>query len=155
MDDHAVLQELGQLAAASLGRADKARALAEAIRRARGYRWVGLYDVGATEIAAIAWTGNEAPAFPRFPRASGLNGAAVRDRAPVVVQDVTQDARWLTTFGSTRAEAIFPVQREPGGPVVGTIDVESDRTDAFTLADRAFLAAAAEVLRAFWSAEGT
>jgi len=145
-----VLSELRGILAASLERHEKARALAEAIRRARDYRWVGLYDVTASEIAAIAWTGSDPPEFPRFPVTKGLNGAAVRDRKPVVVQDVTTDPRWLTTFGTTRAEAIFPVLLSPDGPAVGTIDVESDRVGAFTDDDKAFLMHAAEVLRPFW-----
>ena len=31
------------------------------IRDAGGYRWVGLYEVTATDIGAIAWTGTVAP----------------------------------------------------------------------------------------------
>jgi GAF domain-containing protein len=112
------------------------------------YHWVGLYDVTPTHICAIAWTGAVAPAFPSFPRSQGLNGAAVDSGQPLVVQDVRQDPRWLTTFGTTKAEAIFPVRMH--GSIVGTIDVESDRVGAFTAADERFLTGAAEVLRPLW-----
>jgi len=145
------LSQLQAILSSSLARPAKAQALAEAIREARGYHWVGLYDVGPDEIVAIAWTGPTPPAFPRFPLARGLNGAAVAARAPVVVQDVSQDPRWLTTFGTTRAEAIFPVSNAAGA-VVGTIDVESEQVGVFGPADEAFLAAAADVLRGFWAA---
>ena len=91
-----------------VSRPTKARLLAETLREGRNYRWVGLYDVGPAEITAIAWTGSESPAFPSFPISQGLNGAAAASAKPVVVQDVSQDPRWLTTFGSTRAEAIYP-----------------------------------------------
>ena len=107
MDD--VLSRLRDLATAHLERPMKGRQAAELIREARSYRWVGLYDVSASEIAAIAWTGTTAPAYPRFPVAQGLSGAAVATRQPVIVQDVAQDPRYLTAFGSTRSEAIFPV----------------------------------------------
>ena len=128
----------------------KARALAEALRRARGYHWVGLYDVTATEIRAIAWTGAVAPAFPNFPRSQGLTGAAVTSWQPVIVQDVARDPRWLTTFSTSKAEAIFPVTQH--GAIVGTIDVESDRVGAFTSEDEDLLRGAALVLQPLWAA---
>ena len=58
-------------------RDERAREIAQALLEGRGYRWVGLYDVLAGEIAVVAWTGDEAPANPRFARTLGLNGAAV------------------------------------------------------------------------------
>lgn len=134
----------------NLSRPAKARLLAETLREGRNYRWVGLYDVGPAEITAIAWTGSESPAFPSFPITQGLNGAAAASGKPVIVQDVSQDPRWLTTFGSTQAEAIFPVMGV-GGKVVGTIDVESDRIGAFGPDDEALLDEAARVLRPFWT----
>ena len=122
---------------------------AELIRQAAPYRWVGLYEVTATEIRAVAWTGAVAPTFPRFPRGKGLNGVVVRTGEPVVCQDVTSDPRYLTAFPSTGSEAIFPVFSE-GGEVVGTIDVESDRRNAFSAEDERFLRACAANLRTLW-----
>jgi len=115
-----VLEQLRSIVATRDERPRRARRAAEAIRDARGYRWVGLYDVAATEIVAIGWSGAVAPAFPRFPLGQGLNGAAVRSARPVVVPDVSADPRYLTTFGSTGAEAIFPVVSSTG-EVIGTI----------------------------------
>ena len=142
--------DLRTILARPLDRTAKARALAEALRQAMAYHWVGLYDVTPTHIRAIAWTGAVAPAFPSFPRSQGLNGAAVDSGQPLVIQDVRQDRRWLTTFGTTKAEAIFPVTLH--GSIVGTIDVESDRVGAFTAVDERFLAGATEVLRPLWAA---
>jgi L-methionine (R)-S-oxide reductase len=141
---------LGELSALA-GRRDAAvwREAAERIQQARGYRWVGLYDVTPTEIAALAWTGSEAPAYPRFPRDKGLNGAAVASREVVIAQDVATDPRYLTAFATTGAEAIAPVAGDDG-EVVGTIDVESDRPHAFRPEDELFLRAAAVALRPLW-----
>jgi len=72
----------------------KAQSLAELIGRSRGYRWVGIYDAAGDEIAAIAWTGPDAPAIPHFPVSQGLCGAAVPSGTTVVVGDVTQDPRY-------------------------------------------------------------
>jgi putative methionine-R-sulfoxide reductase with GAF domain len=64
---HTILERLRSLGSSSTERATKAREAAELVRAARDYHWVGFYDVTPTEIAAIAWTGANAPAFPRFP----------------------------------------------------------------------------------------
>jgi GAF domain-containing protein len=145
-----VLEQLRSIIAAVGDRARMARRVAEIIRETRGYRWVGLYDVRASEIVAVGWTGAVAPTFPRFPVDRGLNGAAVRAAQPVVVQDVASDPRYLTTFGSTGSEAIFPIVSPSTGEVMGTIDAESDRKNAFTPDDDAFLSDCASVLLPLW-----
>ena len=132
-------------------RVAKAQRAIDLIRPLGPYRWAGLYDVLPTEIAAIAWSGPEAPTYPRFPIAKGLNGACVSGRRPVIVQDVTSDARYLTTIGGTRGEMIQPVFNE-SGVVVGTIDVESDRVNAFSDRDEELLADCAKNLFWLWCA---
>jgi putative methionine-R-sulfoxide reductase with GAF domain len=140
------------LASSQAPRANRAETIAATIQEARGYSWVGIYDVGDDEITAIAWTG-EAPAHPRFPRTSGLNGAAVAGRKTVVVNDVTADARYLETHGSTRSELVTPVFNGAGENIIATIDVASDRADAFGPDDIDLLeACAAAVWRAWDSA---
>jgi L-methionine (R)-S-oxide reductase len=125
------------------------REVAELIRAVGGYRWVGLYLVTDTEIRAVAWTGPTAPTFPRFPRERGLNGVAVGTKAPVICQDVSKDSRYLTAFPSTGSEAVFPVVSD-AEHVVGTIDVESDRPNAFTPDDERLLAHCAATVRPLW-----
>jgi GAF domain-containing protein len=148
---HTILERLRGLASSSAAHGARAQEAAELIRAARDYHWVGLYDVTPTEIAVIAWTGAIAPAFPRFPITLGLSGAAVASRQHVVVQDVTRDPRYLTTFGSTRAEAVFVVVSPTDGRIIGTIDVESNRPNAFMPEDEAFLGSCAEALVSLWS----
>lgn len=145
------LERLHHLVSAATNRTARARESAELIRATRGFHWVGVYDVTPTEIVAVAWTGANRPAFPRFPVTHGLNGAAVAARDNIVVQDVAADPRYLTTFGSTRAEAVFVVTSQTDGRILGTIDVESDRPNAFTTGDEAFLRSCAETLAPLWS----
>jgi GAF domain-containing protein len=140
------------VAETSLTRIEKAARIAELVRVAGDYRWVGLYDVSATEIAAVAWTGRNAPAFPRFPVTQGLCGAAVSSRAAVIVGDVTQDPRYLTTFGGTRSEIVVPVV-SAASAVLGLIDVESERLHAFADRDVAFLGSCASALLPLFSQE--
>ena len=129
------------------GRVTKAQRAVDLIRILGSYRWVGLYDVLPTQIAVIAWSGPEAPTHPRFPITKGLNGACVSSRKPVIVQDVANDSRYLTTIGGTRGEMIQPIV-DQSGVVIGTIDVESDRVNAFGGRDEDLLADCAKNL--FW-----
>jgi len=110
---------------------------------------VGLYDVTEHEIAVIGWAGPTAPAHPRFPRSQGLNGAAVASRRSVMVQDVSQDGRYLPTLGDTRGEMIMPVSGS-NGSIVGTIDVESAVVNAFSDRDQALLEEFARALLPLW-----
>ena len=134
-------------------RAARAQRAIDLIRKLGPYRWAGLYDVLPSEIAVIAWSGPQAPTHPRFPIAQGLNGACVSSRKPVIVQDVANDPRYLTTIGGTRGELIQPVI-DQSGTVVGTIDVESDRVNAFSDRDEMLLAVCAKSLSWLWRASG-
>ena len=125
---------LNQIRSTSMGggnRAEKAKHLAEGIRRLGDYRWVGIYDAGAEEVSILAWSGPGAPEFPKFPITKGLTGASIAQKKTVIVGDVRNDPRYLTAFGSTLSEIIVPVV-SPSGAVIGTVDVESDRANAFT-----------------------
>jgi L-methionine (R)-S-oxide reductase len=143
------LEALRRLASSPLPRAHKAADAARFIRTLGPYRWAGLYDVSAEEIVVIAWDGPEPPTHPRFPATSGLNGAAAASKRPVIVQDVAGDPRYLTTISGTRGEMIQPVLDDLGS-VVGTIDVESDHVNAFSVRDEELLAASAENLAWLW-----
>lgn len=129
---------------------EKAERIAWLIRIGHGYRWVGIYDVTENEIAVIGWSGEGAPTVPRFPITQGLNGAAVASRRTVIVNDVANDPRYLTTFGNTQSEIIVPVIKPDTGKVIGTIDVESARKDAFGDEDREFLEACARMILPLW-----
>jgi len=119
-----LLKDIHGIVASSSARVAKAQRIAEAIRVAGDYRWVGLYDVTDTEVAIIAWSGAGPPAYPRFSVAKGLTGHAVSNRCTVVCNDVATDPRYLTAFGSTQSEIIVPIIRPATGVVVGTLDVE-------------------------------
>ena len=140
--------ELRRVLCAISDRREQAQAASELICRLGGYRWAGIYDVEAEEIAVIGWSGPQPPTFARFPRSKGLNRAAVASGQPVIAQDVSSDPRHLATIEGTRAEMIMPVLH--ADRVVGTIDVESANANAFGERDQRLLSECAEALRQLW-----
>src|ERR687885_1431279 len=95
------LRTLANIASDAYDRERRAASVADIIRDAGHYRWVGLYDVGDQEIVNLAWSGAGAPAHPRFSRFRGLSGAAVASAMTVVSNDVAHDPRYLTAFPDT------------------------------------------------------
>jgi L-methionine (R)-S-oxide reductase len=112
----------------------RARRAAELIRARTGRRWVGIYRVTTEEVRNLAWSGPAAPAYPNFPIDRGLTGAAIRSRSTVLANDVASDPRYLTNQESTGSELIIPVLLD--GRVVGTLDIEDARTNAFSEDDQ-------------------
>jgi putative methionine-R-sulfoxide reductase with GAF domain len=68
----------------------------------------------------------------------------------VNVGDVLADPRYLTAFGTTRSEIIIPVFDGAGESVVGTIDVESEKPNAFDKDAQDLLEACSVVIRPLW-----
>jgi putative methionine-R-sulfoxide reductase with GAF domain len=66
----------------------------------------------------------------------------------VLSNDVANDPRYLTALESTGSELIVPVLVE--GRVVGTLDVEDERTAAFDEGDRATFEELAAALTALY-----
>ena len=147
---HKLLNQLAVYVSSSENREAAASAICKAIAEARGYDFVGLYDIANAEVAVAGWSGTTPPTHPRFSAEFGLCGAAARDRATLVVNDVAADSRYITTSAATRAEMIVPMLDPSTREVVGTIDVASDRLNAFTNEDRELVEDCARAIAAFW-----
>lgn len=153
MTNRRLPEELQRILTLNGDRITTAKRIAEEIRKAGAYRWVGIYDVNIRSgtVANIAWSGPNAPAYPIFPSTKGLTSRAVTSRKTVNVGDVTLDSSYLTALDGTRAEIIVPILDDTGDHVIGTIDVESEHRDAFDSEAQAWLEGSANVLRKFWS----
>jgi putative methionine-R-sulfoxide reductase with GAF domain len=143
-----LIEQLRREAARDVDIETRARRLAELIRSGTDRRWVGIYGVGDGEVRNLGWSGPAAPAYPNFPITDGLTGSAVLARASVLSNDVANDPRYLTNQESTGSEMIVPVL--DGDAVVGTLDIEDERTGAFTADDQALFEDVAEALRALY-----
>jgi len=144
------LNQILMTAAGGDDRAVKAKRLAELIQKLGEYRWVGIYDVGPETVSIVGWSGPSAPAYPSFPVTKGLTGSAIESKKTVIVGDVRNDQRYLTAFGSTLSEMIVPVLHPGDGRVVGTVDVESERANAFSARDREMIEQCAQAALPLW-----
>jgi len=67
----------------------------------------------------------------------GLTGTAAADRQPVLVNDVRKDARYLNAVDAVRSELAAPMVAR--NRLVGVIDIQSTRLNAFSEYDRSLL----------------
>jgi sigma-B regulation protein RsbU (phosphoserine phosphatase) len=67
----------------------------------------------------------------------GITGAAALRREPVLVGDVRGDVRYLSTVDAVRTELAMPMTAR--GKLVGVIDLQSTRVNAYTEYDRTLL----------------
>jgi putative methionine-R-sulfoxide reductase with GAF domain len=108
--NHTLLDQIAHVLSSHDSRTKKAERIAECIRQAGRYRWVGLYEADHKEITVIAWSGPDAPTYPCFPVTQGLSGDAVRLGTTIVVGNVKEDPRYLTTFENTCSEIVVPIK---------------------------------------------
>ena len=144
------LNQVRSIAMGGDDRTEKARRLAELIRRLGEYRWVGIYDIGPQTVSMIAWVGPNAPENPTFPVSKGLTGAAIRDKRTVICGDVRNDRRYLAALGGTLSEIIVPVLSPGDDRVIGTIDAESDQLNAFGPRDQQMIEQCAQAALPLW-----
>ena len=132
----AALKEIEQIIARSGG-----QALEQVVKFLHGrfphYSWVGIYLVQGDELVLGPWCGPQATEHTRIRLGQGICGAAAASGRTEVVPDVSRDERYLACFPSTKSEIVVPIVR--GGRVLGEIDIDSDRLDAFTPEDQEFL----------------
>ena len=88
------------------------------------YTWVGIYLVEGEELVLGPYLGKPSP-HTRIPLGKGICGAAVTEKATIVVDDVNADPRYLACSVETRSEIVVPIMR--GSQALGEIDIDSDQ----------------------------
>lgn len=114
------------------------------LRKIPHYSWVGIYEVRGDELVLASWSGPSATQHTRIPLGQGICGAAVTERATVVVPDVAKDPRYLQCFLNTRSEIVVPILRD--GQPIAEIDIDAEAVGAFGPTDQEFLESVAEEL---------
>ena len=138
-DSTKLLQDLAAFLLAAPKTPDSVKLAAEMVRKERDYRWMGVYKIERDDFVIVAGTGDRPPTYARFPVTQGLCGVVAETQETLIVGDVHQDPRWLPAFWTTLSEIVVPILSEATEKVVGIIDVESDKLNAFSEDDRDFL----------------
>ncbi len=103
------------------------------------FDWTGFYRVTEPGILKIGpYQGGHGCLVIPFDR--GVCGAAARTGEVQLVPDVEAFPGHIACSSSTRSEIVLPV-RDAGGAIIGVLDIDSDRPDAFDQADATALAA--------------
>lgn len=101
------------------------------------FDWTGFYRVTAPGVLKIGpYQGGHGCLVIPFER--GVCGAAARTRETQIVPDVEAFAGHIACASSTRSEIVLPVFGR-GGRLIGVLDIDSDRPDAFGSDDAAAL----------------
>jgi sigma-B regulation protein RsbU (phosphoserine phosphatase) len=72
-----------------------------------------------------------------LPLGEGITGAAAASRQPILVPDVRSDPRYLTALDAVQSELAVPMLAR--GKLVGVIDLQSTRLNAYREQDRSLL----------------
>jgi L-methionine (R)-S-oxide reductase len=103
------------------------------------FDWTGFYRVVAPDLLKIGpYQGGHGCLSIPFSR--GVCGAAARTGEVQLVPDVDAFPGHIACSSSTRSEIVLPV-RDGAGRLIGVLDIDSDRPDAFDEADAEGLAA--------------
>src|SRR5436853_7071234 len=140
------LQEIGATIVAGGKGHDVVEEIAELVQRPCKYRWVGVYKIKRHDFVIEAATNKMKPACPRFPITQGLSAKAMEERRTVMVPDVSKEPCFLPNFWSTKSEVIVPIIDDEHDRVLGVINVESAKVNAFGKSDRDFLEGVARII---------
>ena len=140
------LQEIGATVIAGGKGPSVVEEIAELVQRTCKYRWVGVYKIKRNDFVIEAATNKMKPACPRFPVTQGLSARATEERKTVMVPDVRKEPCFLPNFWSTKSEIIVPIIDDEHDRVLGVINVESAKANAFGKSDRDFLEGVARII---------
>jgi GAF domain-containing protein len=108
------------------------------------YSWVGIYLVEGDGLVLGSWKGPHATEHTRIPIGKGICGSAAATGKTEVIHDVNADDRYLACFVSTKSEIVVPIIKND--KILGEIDIDSDKKNAFTEKDKVFLKRIADML---------
>jgi GAF domain-containing protein len=101
------------------------------------FDWTGFYRVVAPGLLKIGpYQGTHGCLTISFDR--GVCGTAARLRRTQIVPDVTQFPGYIACSATTRSEIVVPVL-SPAGDLMGVLDIDADRLNAFDGIDAANL----------------
>src|SRR5271165_3671685 len=103
------------------------------------YDWVGFYMIekgglGEDPVLVLGPYIGAVTEHKRIPLNQGICGAAASTGRTVIIDDVSQDPRYLACSLETKSEIVVPITVK--GEVVGELDIDSHTPAAFNSDDR-------------------
>jgi putative methionine-R-sulfoxide reductase with GAF domain len=120
--------------------------VAQLLHSGRQYSAVTVF-LSADSVIVRAASAGPAPRCDFMRLGEGNVGQAARTGDVKVAPDVSRDPQYVKVFDETRSELVVPIKI--GEHVIGVIDVESDRLNAFSYKERVLLRRIAVVLAKF------
>ena len=110
--------------------------IAGALKEGLGFFWVGFYLTDSDdELVLGPFQGPVA--CSRIQKSKGVCGTCWQQGQPLIVPDVEKFPGHIACNASSRSEIVLPVFKS--GKIIGVLDVDSDRPDAFDLIDKEYL----------------
>ena len=108
------------------------------------YNWIGIYILKGDDLILGPWKGPHATEHTKIPIGTGKCGSAAETGKTELIPDVTSDNRYLSCFAKTKSEIVVPIKKDD--MIIGEIDIDSDKIDAFSNEDKVFLEKVADML---------
>lgn len=144
-DQFRVIAEIGRRLTQILDLEELLKQVVTVIQQAFGYYHVALGQVEGDEVVYRYGAGKlwAQPGFQLVPSRlkvgrEGLSGWVAANGAPLIIPDVQKEPRYVWMEGSiTKSEMVVPITVKES--VIGTLDVQSDRLNAFDQTDLAVI----------------
>lgn len=109
------------------------------------YNWIGIYIVKNNDLILGPWRGKQATEHIKIPIGKGICGSAAITGKTEIIKNVNEDERYLSCFISTKSEIVVPIKKY--NKIIGEIDIDSDKPEAFTNDDKEFLENIADMIK--------
>ncbi|HCZ06806.1 MAG TPA: histidine kinase [Thermotogae bacterium] len=102
------------------------------------YDWVGFYMVKSDEpVLELGPFVGEPTEHVKIPFGKGICGQAAQIKKTFLVSDVSAESNYLSCSPEVKSEIVVPLMK--GDKVLGELDIDSHKLNAFDESDRTFL----------------
>lgn len=140
------LQDISKTISSSLEKDIIAKQVISAMQSAFGYTHISIYTLEEDYLNIVAEVGylNKEIIIEKIHVSQGVSGRTIRTKEVQFIEDTRKDDVYLTADTAITSEICLPLLKE--GVVIGTLNVESDRSRRLTQADVNLLTAIASPL---------
>jgi GAF domain-containing protein len=101
------------------------------------YSWIGIYFLKDNNLILGPWKGSQPTEHKVIPIGKGICGSAAKSGKTEIISNVNKDNRYLACFIETKSEIVVPIKRNR--EIIGEIDIDSNKKNAFIKEDLEFL----------------